>query len=127
VSCTGKEKSCVAVGNYWNENGTPLTLVESWNGSAWSIVSSPDVASKDNYSNSLAGVSCTGATGCMAVGSTSSGQGDQTLAEAWDGTSWTIGTSPNPGVENSLASVSCVTSTDCVAVGQFLSLTPSQI
>lgn len=126
VSCTN-ENNCVAVGHYLNEDGTSLTLVESWNGSAWSIIPSPDVASQDNYSNSLVGISCTGATSCLAVGSTASGgdqDGDQTLAEIWDGAIWTISTSPNPGVENYLTSVSCVTSTDCVAVGHFLSLTP---
>ncbi len=123
VSCT-KKKSCVAVGHYWNEDDTSLTLVESWNGSAWSIVTSPDVASQDNYSNFLVGVSCTATTSCIAVGSISNEDGDQTLVESWDGTSWSIGTSPNPGVDNSLSSVSCVTSTDCVAVGSFNSLTP---
>ncbi len=116
VSCTS-ESNCVAVGHYLNEDGTPSTLVESWNGSAWTIVPSPDVASQDNDSNALVGVSCIGATSCVAVGTTANENGDQTLAETWDGAAWTIPTSPNPGVENYLTSVSCVTSSDCVAVG----------
>jgi len=84
VSCT-RQKNCTAVGHYWNEDGTPLTLVESWNGSTWSIVASPNVASQDNYSNSLVGVPCTGATSCVAVGDIANGEGDQTLVEIWGG------------------------------------------
>ena len=57
-------------------------------------------------------VSCTSATNCVAVGHFDTGPtGDQvahTLIETWDGTSWTIATSPDVGtVTNDLRSVSC--------------------
>jgi hypothetical protein len=41
-----------------------------------------------------------------------------TLAEAWNGTSWSIQDTPNPAAtSNALDGVSCVTADSCVAVG----------
>ena len=41
------------------------------------------------------------------------------LAEAWNGTSWTIQSSPSPpsGFASSLLGVSCYSTSDCTAVG----------
>jgi hypothetical protein len=64
-------------------------------------------------------VSCTTATACMGVGQyTPDGTSNPlTLAESWNGASWTISATPNPSDEASFDGVSCVHST-CVAVGQ---------
>jgi hypothetical protein len=40
VACTSS-KACVAVGSYTNQSGVAMTLAERWNGSTWSIQSSP--------------------------------------------------------------------------------------
>ncbi|MHB8290404.1 MAG: hypothetical protein ACYDEY_14465, partial [Acidimicrobiales bacterium] len=120
VSCASAD-SCTAVGYY--NNGQ--TLVEVWNGTSWSIVPSPNVSgSKDNF---LLGVSCTSATSCTAVGYYSNGTVDQTLAEAWNGTSWSITPSPNPSGSNDdfLHGVSCTTSASCTAVGDYYNDTQS--
>ncbi len=118
VSCTSST-SCVAVGSYQNASGAYLTLVETWNGTSWSVTPSPN----PNYSNSLlTGVSCTSSTSCVAVGSYRSYYGsniDRTLVETWNGTSWSITPSPNRGTSaNVLQGVSC-SSTSCVAVGSY--------
>ncbi len=126
VSCSAKD-NCLAVGSYWNAAGTPSTLAETWDGSTWSISPSPDVASQDNYSNTLAGVSCTTATSCVAVGEYSYDNAAQTLAASWNGGSWAIGTTVNPGGADSLAAVSCVNPTDCAAVGTYLNGQESMI
>ena len=42
------------------------TLVEQWDGTAWTVVTSPDQPGAT--STYLQGISCTGATFCMAVG-----------------------------------------------------------
>ena len=104
---------CVAVGNYNNNgSGTVPTLIESWNGTTWTIIPSP---SETDYSN-LNGVSCLTPTDCVAVGNSSG----QTLVESWSGSSWTIIPSPNQGsLENALSAVSCMNSGDCVAVGEY--------
>ena len=79
---------------------TRQTLVEHWNGTQWSIVSSPNVPASDNI---LAGVSVISSTNVWAVGSFSAQGGgfNQTLTEQWNGTSWSIISSPNVGPGNS--------------------------
>jgi hypothetical protein len=59
VSCKSPT-SCQAVGNA----GT-RTLVESWNGSTWSVAASPSPGTQITV---LSGVSCTSAASCTAVG-----------------------------------------------------------
>jgi hypothetical protein len=50
--------------------------------------------------NDLVGVSCPTTSSCVAVGSAGfvvfSSRSFRTLVEQWDGTSWSIATSPNP-------------------------------
>ncbi len=110
VSCTSSV-SCVAVGDYYESSNVEQTLVESWDGTAWSIVPSPNTSGS---SDALSGVSCTATTDCMAVGA--SYLPDETLIESWDGTAWSI--VPSPPNENSLEGVSCTSSTVCMAAGQ---------
>jgi hypothetical protein len=92
VSCRSKT-SCYAVGNY-STDSAPKTLVERWNGTSWSIVTSPNPAGA-TYSD-LTGVSCPSKTSCSAVGFfyTDSSFNEKTLVENWNGTSWSIVTSP---------------------------------
>ena len=54
-------------------------------------------------------MSCTSATNCVAVGDymDPAGTSDTTLAEQWDGTSWTVLTTPSPATFSALVSVSC--------------------
>ncbi len=112
--------SCFAVGGWFA--GTPTssaesTLVERWNGSAWSIVPSPNVS--DAIDSGLSGVACATATSCFAVGSSYTEVRNDTLVEHWDGTSWSIEPSPDPGSssDNELSSVACPLATGCIAVG----------
>jgi hypothetical protein len=117
VTCTSPT-SCIAVGI--TNNGTNLqTLVESWDGASWTIVTSPNTsASQDNL---LSSVSCTSSTSCVAAGRYYNGSYFQTLIESWDGASWTIVPSQNtsPGQSNVLTSVSCPTTTSCMAAGEY--------
>jgi hypothetical protein len=65
--------SCIAVGSYGTEKSATAgedakakTLVESWNGTSWSVQFSPNNAEKAiNYLN---GVSCTSTSACTALG-----------------------------------------------------------
>lgn len=113
VSCVSPT-SCLAVGYYQQPNSfNNETLVESWNGLAWSIVSSPSPGT----SSQLSGVSCFAPSDCWAVGNTYTGSTNATLEELWDNGSWTD-TSQSVGTHPSyLYSVSCPTLTSCTAVG----------
>ena len=57
------------------------TLIESWNGTAWSLVPSPD---NGTIPNDLTGVACISSSSCQAVGFSGLGSAeDQTLIESW--------------------------------------------
>ena len=96
-----------------------LTLVEHWDGQAWSIVTSPNPGSRFNR---LLAVTCASSSDCWAVGfqtfgsQTSSGA-HLALTEHWDGNSWTVVTVPSP-TPSDLNGVTCVSSSDCWAVGR---------
>jgi hypothetical protein len=117
VSCSSPAL-CTAVGYFQASSGVDNTLAESWNGSSWTIQNTPNaVPSGTDFANDqLNGVSCTSPRACTAVGTVNL---DQTLAERWDGSTWTIQATPNPGGVSAsvLGSVACASSAACAAIG----------
>ena len=121
VSCASV-RFCAAVGgqhvpNFGSRCCHP-TLVETWNGTEWSVVPRPS-SSKTLFAT-LADVSCVSSRFCMAVGRTYGAIGggpEQTLAASWNGTEWSIVPTPNRGALDELDGVSCVSARSCVAVG----------
>jgi hypothetical protein len=75
------------------------------------------------YPAVLSGVSCTGATSCLAVGGVSPDDIQSFLpyavAARWDGTSLTALGGARIGRESSLGDVSCTVASWCAAVGSF--------
>ena len=115
VSCTSATV-CVAVGSYLNTSSQSVTLAERWDGSEWSLQTTPN----PRQGGALSGVSCASSTSCVAVGYTNpSGKEMKTLAEVWNGTAWTIEPTPVvPGQTSSfLTGVSCPSVSFCVAIG----------
>ena len=95
-----------SVGSYDQNYGSPApSLIEHWNGYSWTIVPSPSPASGGNLLESVVAISTNDA---WAVGSLyNSGSTEETLIEHWDGHSWTVVPSPNPGTtSNDFFSVS---------------------
>ena len=125
ISCASTT-SCMAVGSYFNSS-TQFTLAETWNGSAWSIT--PTVNPTGSGFPNLAGVSCTSSTACTAVGSYFNPGTQVSLAERWNGTSWSVQTTPNPSgaTVSGLSTVSCSTATTCTAAGVYTSASGSQL
>jgi hypothetical protein len=114
VTCTSPTM-CVAVGftNIVSQTRGGHALVESWNGSKWSIVASPN-----RRVTELDSVSCWSASSCVAVGEQIVGDGYfATLADVWDGSRWSATTTLNPGSESFLGAVSCTGPTSCIAIG----------
>jgi hypothetical protein len=118
VSCVSAT-DCTAVGDY-NTGDAYATLVESWNGSKWSIVPSPSPGGNefDDFS-ALDGVWCSSSTSCLAVGTEGYFSATDTLAEVWNGVTWTVQTTPNPAgaTESTLSAISCSAAATCIAVG----------
>ena len=123
VSCLAAT-SCMAVGSSTSA-ASPYEvdgLAEEWNGSTWTIV--PVLPSPKHSSTSLTGVSCTKSTFCMAVGNSGPDAGVvsavSTVAEQWNGTSWSVASTPDPSpVQADLSKVSCFDAVNggCLAVG----------
>ncbi|MCA1601431.1 MAG: hypothetical protein LC776_07255, partial [Acidobacteria bacterium] len=122
VTCVSAS-DCWAVG-YRNippggPNYRPQTLIEHWDGTAWTIVDTPNVGVA--VENVLRGVTCVSASDCWAVGNYESDSFQRTLILHWDGTSWAIVASPNeentPPRPNRLSEVACTSTSDCWAVG----------
>ena len=113
--------SCFAVGSFSHSFFVTKSLVERWNGTTWTRVTNPNPAGASF--TILNGVSCPTTTSCFAVGSsTDSSSANNSLAELWNGTTWSTIPSPNPagGTETSFNGASCPTTTSCFAVGSFL-------
>jgi hypothetical protein len=125
VSCASAS-ACSAVGGYGNSSGTPVALAERWDGTSWAIQPTPRLPGGASLPFGLTGVACTSATGCTAVGlSTPNHQNvvnhpsPDTLAERWNGSTWSIQPTPNPpgAAGGNLNAASCVSGSACTAVG----------
>jgi len=90
------------------------TLIEHWNGLAWSIVQGASLVSTGNaYLLSVAAVS---SSDVWAVGR--NGRHPTPVIEHWDGASWTQVTQPVSGYDSGLNSVAVISATDIWAVGE---------
>ena len=114
VSCKSAT-ACEAVGS-WFDGTTTSPLAARWNGSNWSLQTTPSPSGATL--TQLKGVSCPNASDCEATGSSRNGSTTTTLAELWNGSSWSIQTTPNAsGTFSQLEGVSCTSATACTAVG----------
>jgi hypothetical protein len=67
VACAAAS-ACVAVGTYaTSSSANRFTLVDRWNGSAWTVQPTPNPAGPTDAA--LSGAACTSASACLAVGS----------------------------------------------------------
>jgi hypothetical protein len=110
--------TCVAVG-YWDGGfGTQARpLAEQWDGSNWSSTGALLPTGAEGGETGY--VSCASATSCEAVGNAYAPPSQVTLAERWDGSSWTVQSSPNPSGSSAsfFEGVACVNATTCLATG----------
>jgi len=126
VSCTPSPNACMAVGAWRNSaaNGShQQTLAYRVTASSWTLQKTLNPAGSQNP-NVFEDVSCAGATSCTAVGSWKwppvifGGGSTRTLAEQWNGSSWSVQTTSDPSKAtfSSLLGTSC-RETKCIAVG----------
>ena len=109
-----------AVGYYVSTTGVTQTLIEHWNGTSWSVVKSPSPASINNELYSVAAISASDvwAVGFVTINTSGQTPVDQTLIEHWNGSSWSVVKSPNPGSGGDhLSAVAAISASDVWAVG----------
>ena len=109
----------MAVGGWKNSAGEQFTLAYRFNsngGLNWTLQSPPNPSGATE--SIFQDVSCATETSCTAAGSSVGGGATKTLAEKWNGTSWSIQGTPNPSgsTSSSLFGASC-RSTTCMGVG----------
>jgi hypothetical protein len=91
-------------------------VIEHWNGHRWSVQPSPGAAASDV--SQLNGVTVTSPSSAWAVGSYRSKGKTIPLIERWNGRSWKIQASPDPGSHGAeLAGVTAPSATSAWAVG----------
>ena len=112
-----------AVGSFFDSasDGTK-TLIQHWDGAAWTIVPSPNA----DAPSTLGAVDALSANDAWAVGNfvadPSSEGGARTLIERWNGSVWEIVPSPNTGIEGGngrLRGVFALSPNDVWAVGSY--------
>jgi hypothetical protein len=107
-------------------------VIERWNGSHWTIVTSPvpsDDGTNANNITSLSDVKCSSATNCLTVGVSGAvysqiapgGSSEHTLAEHWDGSTWTIvpNARPDASFDDAFYALTCVGAGPCFGVGRY--------
>jgi hypothetical protein len=92
---TASQGQAWAVGEYLDGSYQDRALIESWNGTRWSIADNPQPGSVRDM---LFGASALSPSDVRAVGDQEGRSGKfETLAEHWDGSGWTVIPTPYPG------------------------------
>lgn len=107
-----------AVG-FYADGSTFRTLAEHWNGSTWAIVASPNSGTGENVLESVTAIA---SNDVWAVGfqEATPGAPRVTLAEHWNGSTWTVVATPNSGTdENFLWTVRGRATDDVWAFGSY--------
>jgi len=116
-----------AVGLQEPTENTERPLIEHWNGEKWSVVSAP----REGISSGLADIGFASDDDAWAVGwyeeQSPDGTLDLTLTEHWNGTTWSVVSSPSPTGDDTLASEAVVSGTDVWAVGSTAADAPFMI
>ena len=113
VSCPSPT-DCSAVGNATPGGGEPFA--EHWSKGSWK----PQRIPEPSGFFFLNAVSCSSPDACTAIGyhETTSTFPVTTVADRWNGHTWTPQTTSNlPGINSELNGVSCPSSSDCTATG----------
>jgi hypothetical protein len=127
LSCTSAA-NCWAAGAYGTMGAgeTTLNQVVHWNGTLWSLVAAPDPGGTSaGAGNTLIAISCSSARNCWAAGDLGNFTSSEYIlnqALHWNGTSWSVKSTPDPGGAgigdlSSLNGIRCVGPADCWAAG----------
>jgi FG-GAP-like repeat len=102
-----------AVGSFDTSRGSRKTLAEHFDGTAWTIVPTPNVGSL----SALTGVAASSPDSVWAAGYTVVDNTYQTLVQHWDGTAWTVVPAPTGSRNNVLVRLGLTSDSDIWAVG----------
>jgi hypothetical protein len=116
VSCRSW-KFCIATGPSSSTVTNPpnQVIVDTWNGSRWSLAKAPAVAATPYIEPSA--VSCASTSDCWVVGTQVVGSTVRVVTESWNGKKWSLGHSANVGANDGLRAITCPSTKSCWAGG----------
>jgi hypothetical protein len=121
-------KSCVAAGESLMNSGATRWVIDTWNGSKWTMHTA--AAPRGAQLVQASGSSCLSLSYCVLAGTyfTSSG-GDRALLAVWNGKTVTMQKVPVPSGFNypQFLGVSCTSTVNCAAVGANLTTSGSNV
>ena len=116
VSCP-PAGGCTAFGVYTTTSYQVLPMVQTWNGTSWTV---RPVPAHNGLGVSLTGLSCLTAASCVAIGQYRTQTGAGPLAASWNGRTWTDQSArptARPADTVTLTGISCDSASACMAVG----------
>ena len=106
-----------AAGYSVDSNNVFQTLIEHWDGAAWSVIPSPNAGTSGSILRRITALST---NNVWAVGYSNASTTSQTLIEHWNGTSWLVVPSPNADRSNNyLLGLTPISASDIWAVGYY--------
>ncbi|HEY7274066.1 MAG TPA: hypothetical protein VH502_15140 [Actinoplanes sp.] len=123
VSSTGffggfNDVTAVSATDGWAVGGNGNGIVQRYNGTRWSSVTSPDLLTGGNTWAMLSGVDSVSSSSAFAVGRTTGSAGSAAVALRWNGSAWSRLTVSRPaGTNTSFTSVKAFSANDAWAVG----------
>jgi hypothetical protein len=106
-----------ATGSYGTGGSPVLTLTEHWDGTGWSVIPSPNPSAIEDVLFAVAPIPATTQLWAVGLEGSPSPGSFQTLAEHWDGTSWSVVASPSPSPYENLLRAVATRSAEAWAVG----------
>ncbi|ADB49855.1 hypothetical protein Cwoe_1427 [Conexibacter woesei DSM 14684] len=99
------------------DGGVDTPVVARWQGGRWALQT--PIIPRDAVDSRFLGITCPSETVCVAAGSYTTATDEVSLAERWNGTSWSVQRTVNPpgATTTTLHDVSCWISSTCTAVG----------
>jgi len=113
-AATVSDTDAWAVGTYRDASFRDLTLALHWDGSAWTVIPTPNVGTHTDF---LYDVDASSSTDAWAVGLDNPGAPYKTLIEHWNGSTWSVVPSPSQTSDAILYGVEALSATDAWAVG----------
>lgn len=106
-----------AVGESENSSYQTQSLAEHWNGSAWSVVPTPQI-----FRSQFTAVSAASSTDVWAIGTSGGGQQDVPFTEHWNGKTWSVVPLKDPTATNNnvlFTGVKAISPTNVYAIGAY--------
>lgn len=118
VAATGPNDVWTVGGTRASTNAPFRTLAEHWNGTAWSVVPTPNANARSNVFNAVVAIAPNDA---WAIGDYDNGKAFTPLTEHWDGRAWRLVPAPDSGAHTTFVfGATAASSNEVFAAGEIV-------